>query len=69
MLTLPVWPVLIIGGSAPLPFCLDTQTHRHQFCIAYNNSWHEGQKNSYKISAAVMKLGGLEVAISQSMSA
>ena len=36
--------------------------HRHQFCIVYNNLWHEREDNSYKI-------GGLEVAISQSMCA
>ena len=37
--------------------------------IIYNNSWHERGYNSYQIGDAFMKIGGLEVAISQSMSA
>ena len=71
------WPTLLFfQGDLTLVwalfgpfFCLDTQTHRHQFCIVYNNSWHERRDNSYKIGEAVMKIGGLEVAISQSMCA
>ena len=40
MPTLPVSPVLTVVGSAPLPFSPEkgiTQTHRHQFCIVYND--------------------------------
>ena len=68
MLTIPDSPVLTIGGSALLPTALKklSQTHRHQFCIMFNNLWHEMGDYSSKIGEAVMKWGGLQVAISQS---
>ena len=65
MLTLPVWPVLTFGGSAPPPSVLKKGSH--QFCIVYNDSWNERGDISYKIGEAVMKIGGLEVALSQPM--
>ena len=37
--------------------------------MVYNNSWYEWEYNSYQIGEAVMEIGGLEVALSQSMSA
>ena len=57
MLTIPVLPVLKFGGSALLPSALKklSQTHRHRFCIMFNNLWHEMGDYSSKIGEAVMK--------------
>ena len=71
MLTLPVWPFLTFGGSAFCPFTLkdyDTDTIDTNVVKVYDNSRHKREDNSNKIGE-VMKIGGLEVSMSQSMCA
>ena len=72
MLTLPVFGPFLLRTFCPFPLLPWKWTHRHnrhKFCMVCNNSWHERGYNSHEIGEAVMKIGGLEVAISQSMSA
>ena len=64
----PFWLLEVLPFS-PFALKMDSQTHRHQFCMVYYNSWHERGYNSYQIGEAVMKIGGFEVAVSQSWSA
>ena len=56
-----------LGHSGVWWFCITINTTETNVVVVCNFRWHNKEDNSHKIGEAVIKIGGLEVAISQSM--